>query len=318
MNIFRVMLSGLLVSMSGGANAALTMNWESPLNNQVISGIQQFRGFAYSTTTMQSLLVKLIVTSPFTATIDVPWGSARSDVGASNPQLNSGFGVTVNAGNFPTGGAATITLEIREPGGAGACVAPTCVSETRTFTIVKPGGRIGEANNVFAYLSDLDLAGATIIRDGDDITVAPVNAVDSHTGEIRPSTIRLQWIKTTQSFGVVGAASGNSFAGVQSIFTSRCAIPNCHGVVGVHLGLNLEPGRAFKNLITQSAEDASRLRVNPGNATASYLFQKIIANGNIAPDTLRMPQGCSGSSCLSDVEINTIKNWIDEGAPPPQ
>ena len=84
------------------------------------------------------------------------------------------------------------------------------------------------------------------------------------------------------------------------------------------LGLNLEAGQSFKSLINKSTEDGTRLRVNPGNSTASYMFQKVIAGGNIAPNTARMPLGCSGNNCLTDAEIATIQSWIDEGAPPPQ
>lgn len=305
-------LCGVLIGIGGVAHAALTVNWESPLNNQDIAGIQQFRGFAFSDSSTQPLSVKLTVTSPFTASVDVPWGSARADVGTSNPQLNSGFGITVNAGNFSAGGTATITLEVREAGSSGACAAPTCRSETRTFTIAKPGGRAGDANNLFAFLNDLDLGNANLIRDGDDIIAAPVSAVDSGSGGTRLSTLRLQWIRNSQSFGVVDAASGASFSGVQSIFTNKCAFSGCHGA-NPSASLSLSSGSAFTNVINKSVEDPNRLRVNPGNSTASYLYQKIIAGGNITGG--RMPLG---GSPLSDSEINTIKAWIDEGAPPPQ
>lgn len=314
-------LGALLVATSAPVNADITHNWESPTNNQDISGIQQFRGFTFSTTSTQPLSVKLLVTSPFSATVEVPWGSARGDVGATPPQLNSGFGATINAGNLPAGAPATITLEVRESGSSGACAAPTCVSETRTFTAVKPGARAGDANSAFAFLSDLDVGGATnIVLDGDEIILAPVNAVDSPGGGggTRPATIRLRWLQNSQSFGTVDAASGTSFAGVQPIFAKyNCASAgSCHGGSSPQQGLNLETGQSFKSLINKSAEDGSRLRVNPGNSTASYLFQKIIAGGTISGS--RMPLGCGGNNCLTNAEITTIQNWIDEGAPPPQ
>jgi len=171
---------------------------------------------------------------------------------------------------------------------------------------------VGDANTAFSFLNDLDLANANVVRDGDDIIAAPVSAVDSGNGGTRLSTIRLQWIKNSQSFGVVDAASGTSFAGVQAIFTGKCT--SCHSGSGPALpaSMSLEAGKAFQNIIAKSDEDASRLRINPGNSTASYLYQKI-TGGNISGG--RMPLG---SAPLSDAEINTIKNWIDEGAPPPQ
>ena len=318
--ILRRGLGALLVGVSASANADITQNWESPANNQEISGIQQFRGFAFSTTSTQPLSVKLTVTSPLSATIEVPWGSARADVGPNPPQLNSGFGVTVNAGLLPAGATATITLEVRESGSSGACAAPTCVSETRTFFVAKPGGQAGEANTAFSFLNDLDITGANVVLDGDEIIVAPVNAVDSAGGGTRPSTIRLRWLQNSQSFGTVDAASGTSFAGVQTIFAKHnCAVAgSCHGGSNPQMGLNLEAGQSFRNLLNKSTEDSNRLRVNPGNSAASYMFQKVIAGGNIAPNSARMPLGCNGDSCLTNDEIATIQNWINEGAPPPQ
>src|SRR5262245_45022340 len=236
--ILRGGLGTLLVTMSTSVNADITQNWESPVNNQEISGIQQFRGFAFSTTSPQPLSVKLLVTTPLTATVEVPWGAARGDVGPNPPQLNSGFGVTVNAGLLPAGATATITLEVRESGSSGACAAPTCVSETRTFFVAKPGGRAGEANTAFAFLNDLDVAGANVVLDGDEIIVAPVSAVDSGGGGTRPSTIRLRWLQNSQSFGTVDAASGTSFAGVQTIFTNKCALSGCHSGSNPQQGLN--------------------------------------------------------------------------------
>jgi hypothetical protein len=192
------------------------------------------------------------------------------------------------------------------------------VSETRTFVVAKPGGIAGEANTVFSFLNDLDVAGASVVLDSDEIIVAPVNAVDSGSGGTRPSTIRLRWIQNSQSFGVVDAASGTSFANVQPIFAKYgCTVAgSCHGGNNPQQGLNLEAGQSFKNLLNKSTEDGTRLRVNPGNSAASYMFQKIIAGGNISGS--RMPLGCGGNNCLTDADIATIQSWIDEGAPPPQ
>ncbi len=314
---FRWGMGMVLVGVSAVAHADITKTWESPTNNQEISGIQQFRGFAYSTTSTQPLSVKLLVTAPLTATIEVPWGSGRGDVGPNPPQLNSGFGVTVNAGLLPVGLTASITLEIRESDSSGACAAPTCVSETRTFFVAKPGGRAGEPNAAFAFLNSLTVGGATnVILDGEEIIVAPVSAVDSAGGGTRPSTVRLRWLQNSQSFGTVDAASGTSFANVQPLFAKyNCTASGCHGGGNPQQGLNLEAGQSFKSVINKSSEDGSRLRINPGNSTASYLYQKVLG-GNISGS--RMPLGCSGNSCLSAADLDTIKNWIDEGAPPPQ
>ena len=57
--------------------------------------------------------------------------------------------------------------------------------------------------------------------------------------------------------------------------------------------------------------------MNPGNPDTSYLYQKVIAGGNIADGTVRMPFGCSGDTCLSDAEIKIIADFIDYGAVTP-
>jgi hypothetical protein len=304
-----------------------TSEWESPIDSQEIVGVQVFRGFVYSTTGA-TVSVKLMVESPISVTREVPWGSARTDVGPNPPQLNSGFGFTANVGDLPPG-SATISMEFREGTGSGPCSAPTCLKVTRTFTVVKPGGQGGEATSFFNFLSDLDTTGANLALDpqtaalngGPEIIVAPVTVTDSDMGTVRQATLRLRWLQNTQNFSIVAAASGTSYSAVQTIFNTRCAGSTCHVDTPFPAeGQNLSSGQSFKNLVAmKSTQMPSLLRVNPGNATASYLYQKIIAGGAIAPGTSRMPQGCSGSSCLSDAEINTIMNWINhDDAPPPQ
>jgi hypothetical protein len=121
-----------------------------------------------------------------------------------------------------------------------------------------------------------------------------------------------------QSFATVKAGSDNSFAAVQQIFTNRCATSNCH-VTGGTAPMSLSAGQAFGNLVPiKSTEIPNMFRINPGDDDASYLYQKIIPNPTIMIVGNRMPLGCSGFSCLSESEIQTIEDWINNGAPPPQ
>jgi hypothetical protein len=79
--------------------------------------------------------------------------------------------------------------------------------------------------------------------------------------------------------------------------------------------MDLRAGQAFRDLVPiKSMEMASHFRINPGDPNASYLYQKIIEGGNIAAGTSRMPIG----GALSNEQIETIRNWILAGAPPPQ
>lgn len=295
-----------------------TKNWESPVNNQEISGIQVFRGFVYSTTGMP-ISVNLTVVSPISGTFNIPWGSARADVGPNPPQLNSGFGFTANMGALPPG-PATITLEFREGTGSGPCTPPSCVSETRTFTVAKPGGRAEESPQSFSFLSNLTPAGGTVALDGDELIVAPATVVDSAGGGTRQSTLRLRWLQNSQSFGIVSAASGTSFAAVQDIFTKSCALSGCHDNGSHTQDLNLSAGQAFASIVAiRSHENSELFRINPGGDEGeSYLYRKVSGEGAIAG--VRMPVGCQDQpqKCLTQDEINTIEGWIKDGAPPPQ
>jgi hypothetical protein len=74
----------------------------------------------------------------------------------------------------------------------------------------------------------------------------------------------------------------------------------------------------FNTVAMRSIEGGGALRVSPRDLTNSYLYQKVIAGGTIAAGTVRMPSGCPGTTpCLSETEVNTIGNWILNGAPPP-
>ncbi len=53
-------------------------------------------------------------------------------------------------------------------------------------------------------------------------------------------------------------------------------------------------------------------RISANNATTSILFQKVAGTQTCGG---RMPRGCSGNSCLPQVQIDLIRDWINAGAP---
>ena len=325
---FGTVLVGAAVFWFGSIATARTdivQNWESPPGNSTIQGIQTFRGFAYSTNANVAISVKLMVIG---ITLEVPWGAARADVASNGGQLNSGFGITENMGNLPPGPVA-ITLEFREGGGAGACNAPACVQVTRNFTVVKPGARAGEVaefrvlNDLFPQINppanvSLDLQ--TLGIGSPDLIIAPAVAQDSGGAGQRTATVRMRWQQNTQSYAIIAAApSSTEFAAVQAIFGAKCGIPTCHtGTDPINLpGVQdlTSANQSYLNTVGMpSIEDPDRLRVNPGNSANSYLYQKIIAGGDIVAGTGRMPLV---GGPLSAQEIETIRAWIDNGAPPP-
>lgn len=294
------------------ARAVIQVGLEDP--QDTASGIDVVRGFAFIPGG-GAVTVKLRVNGE-TTEVEIPCCGPRQDVvnafGAGTP-LNSGFGLLQNYGNFPPG-VLSIGVEVSAPG-------ETPVTIDRSILVTKPGARSGEPSALFSFLSDLNIDNASVAIDdvAGEIIVAPVAAVDGGAGGTRQATIRLGWSPSTQRFGIVSAASDTSFAAVQSIFNARCALPTCHVGGGTTLpgALDLSEGNAFRNLVPiRSLEDGTRFRINPGDDEASYLYQKIIEDGDITGS--RMPLSCAGDSCLSDEEIEIIENWINNGGAPPQ
>lgn len=103
-----------------------------------------------------------------------------------------------------------------------------------------------------------------------------------------------------------------SFATIQStILTPACE--SCHTDAGRTPagGLILKPGSAYPNLVSQnSSAKAGAVRVIPGNASGSYLVQKLEGAADIVG--LRMPRG--GQPFLTDAQVALIRQWITEGA----
>jgi hypothetical protein len=74
----------------------------------------------------------------------------------------------------------------------------------------------------------------------------------------------------------------------------------------------------FNTVALRSIENPQMPRITPRSTAQSYLFQKVIPGGAIAPGTQRMPLGCPTSiPCLTPNEITIIEEWILDGAPPP-
>ena len=101
-----------------------------------------------------------------------------------------------------------------------------------------------------------------------------------------------------------------SFANqIQPIFDASCSNGNCH--IGASAGgLNLNPGSTHGNIVNVPAlQNPNMSRITPGNPDESYLFQKLLENGNFF--NMRMP---NNRPPLSDAEIQLIRTWILEGA----
>lgn len=305
---------GICLYVSSPGSAEIIRTLENPPNNQEVSGISLVSGWAFSTNPEDTVTIRLFIDGEPEEIISCC--GPRSDVQTLYPvaPLNSGFGLLINFNDRLTMIEGTHSIAVLIEAGSDAVI------ETRTVTVVKPGGRVGEDRLAFGFLSDLDLSTATSLVDSatEEVIIAPVEVTDKATLNKRKSTLRLAWREALQSFVTIDAASGTEFAAVQSIFTSKCTTA-CHSGGSPAAGLDLSDGQAFKELVpVKSTQTPSQLQVAPGDFSASYLYQKVIAGGAIASGTKRMPPDCSGDTCLSSSQIDVIKAWITAGAPPPQ
>ena len=93
------------------------------------------------------------------------------------------------------------------------------------------------------------------------------------------------------------------------IFDTNCALSGCHAGSSPQLGLSLEDGQSFSNIVNVQSDETNLLRVNPGNPEQSYLLRKVRGDADIVG--ARMPLGRAD---LSDENIELIRQWIEDGA----
>ncbi|HTQ41945.1 MAG TPA: hypothetical protein VMI75_04240, partial [Polyangiaceae bacterium] len=100
---------------------------------------------------------------------------------------------------------------------------------------------------------------------------------------------------------------------LQVTFSVDCAVAGCHVPGNPPLGLVLAPGFAYDYLVNvRSRELPGEMRVNPGNPTFSFLYQKV--SENPPPVGYQMPAPATGS-VLTTAQIDAFRRWILQGAP---
>ena len=104
----------------------------------------------------------------------------------------------------------------------------------------------------------------------------------------------------------------------QRIFSFRgCNVATCHGPFSA-ANLDLRPGASYAELVgvdadNPAAQAAGKKLVEPGNAAASFLSQKLRGTMNGAGGEGQQMPLIGGQ--LPDVELDLIDAWINAGAP---
>jgi hypothetical protein len=99
---------------------------------------------------------------------------------------------------------------------------------------------------------------------------------------------------------------------VQPIFSARCATSSCHTFATHQAGLNLAAGYAYDEIVdVQSVFRPSWKRIVPSKADSSFLIKTLLPDATQHPEISRMPLG---REPLTDNQIQTIINWVNQGA----
>jgi len=105
---------------------------------------------------------------------------------------------------------------------------------------------------------------------------------------------------------------------VLTVFTGAAGCDGCHPP---NQNLNLTAAQAYANLVgaggqgVAATEVPALKRIRPFRPDSSYLVHKIQGTqATVGGAGARMPLGCAGATCLSNTIINTIRNWVLQGA----
>jgi cytochrome c5 len=114
------------------------------------------------------------------------------------------------------------------------------------------------------------------------------------------------------------AQAGPAFSAVLAIFKERCTLCHAAGVIVAGLPkLHLTADVAYRSLVGVAAEQTcGGILVVPSDSARSYLVHKLV---DATPcEGVRMPMAPELGTFmpLSDGDVTTIRNWIDQGAPP--
>lgn len=107
-----------------------------------------------------------------------------------------------------------------------------------------------------------------------------------------------------------GGGTAVSFStDIQEIFDRRgCSVASCHGS-SQSAGLDLRMGNAHASLVNVMSSQIAIVLVVPNKADSSFLVHKLEGTQSFGS---QMPLG---AAALNSVDLQNIKDWINDGAP---
>lgn len=119
----------------------------------------------------------------------------------------------------------------------------------------------------------------------------------------------LCWIEQGAEQAAADPCEGVTFEkDVEPVFASTCALSNCHKGPDGTLGLVLDPGAAYDNIVDKPALTSDKLLIAPGDVNGSYILDRLQA---INGATIMPPVG----DPVPAASIEAIKCWVAAGAP---
>jgi hypothetical protein len=223
----------------------------------------------------------------------------RIDAGSSAPAFTSAAAITSPAAGATVSGTTPVTISVQDI---------NAVSQVQYFANGTAIGTVSTAPFTLPW-------DTTTIANGAVSLTAAATDVDNNTVNAAAVSVTVSNAAATPAV---------TLEQVQAIFDN-------HGCGGCHTGAsantgnasclpgcqNLNDGATYSNVVNvPSLETPSLDRILPNQPGSSYLVDKIMGV-NLAPGTVRMPQGCGSQfdPCLSAAEISTVTAWVNEGAP---
>ena len=129
----------------------------------------------------------------------------------------------------------------------------------------------------------------------------------------RKETIAIALAVASVAALAVRAGTPPSYAkDVEPIFIKHCA--DCHGGDSPKKGLDLSQDKGYATVLQRKSQEEPLMQlVKAGDPAASYLWLKV---SHTATEGRGMPRTIFGAKKLPQPQLDTVKEWIIQGANP--